>query len=187
MPDEIITKTSEQIIEDYAILAHCIVDPQAWIDNAIANNLEFAIQEKIEKNRQDYLNEKYLSITVDEKTGIEIRTENPDYLNRAERDALEELKRDPLYNKTLDETAAIIKTRINAECQSTILARFPIIHQLDVANGLYPDRGMKQWIADMIIESNRCHELIDTLVAAQAIIDDVKAVIPTWPIYEEVN
>lgn len=96
MPTEeiiVIEKTPEQLAEEAAILAHVIVDPQAWIDNAIANNLEWAIQEKVEKYRQDYLDAKYLSITVDPETGIETRVENPDYLNRAERDALEEAAR----------------------------------------------------------------------------------------------
>jgi hypothetical protein len=97
--------------EDQAVLTHCIVDPQAWIDNAIANNLEFAIQEKISKYRQEYLDAKYLSITIDPETNLETRVENPDYLNRAERDALEELKRDPLYGKTPEEIIEINKQK----------------------------------------------------------------------------
>jgi hypothetical protein len=57
--------------EDQAVLTHCIVDPQAWIDNAIANNLEFAIREKINKYRQEYFDAKDL----------------PGYQTRAEREA----------------------------------------------------------------------------------------------------
>jgi hypothetical protein len=101
--------------EDQAVLTHCIVDPQAWIDNAIANNLEFAIQEKINKYRQEYLDTKYLSITIDPETNLETRIENPDYLNRAERDALEEEKRQPLYGKTPAEIIEINKQKALAQ------------------------------------------------------------------------
>lgn len=163
-------------IEEAAILAHVIQNPDEWINRAIANDMEWAIQEKIDANRQDYLNAKYLSITVDPETGIETRIENPEYLNRAERDALEELKRDPLYDKTEAEIVAIKKQQLNLICQTTILARFSLIHQIDVAHGIYPDNGMKQWIADMVIESNRCCDLIDLGQAYTA----------EWPEYVEV-
>jgi hypothetical protein len=47
---------------------------------------------------------------------------------------------------------------------------------MNVSNDLYPDAGMKVWIADMIAESNRCTDLIDLNSEA----------IPVWPIYTEV-
>ena len=100
---EPIQKTPEQIAEDMAILAHVITDPQAWIDNAIANNLEWAIQEKIDKYRQDYLTAKYLSITVDEETGEETRVPNPDYKNRVERDTPPPLTEEQIATKALQE------------------------------------------------------------------------------------
>lgn len=97
--------------EDQAVLTHCIVDPQTWIDNAIANNLEFAIQEKINKYRQEYIAAKYPVVGIDPETNLETRIENPDYLNRAERDALEEEKRSPLYGKTPAEIIEINKQK----------------------------------------------------------------------------
>ena len=106
--------------EDQAVLTHCIVDPQAWIDNAIANNLEFAIQEKINKYRQEYFDAKYLSITIDPETNLETRIENLDYLNRAERDALEEEKRSPLYGKTPAEIFEIKKAQMSSMIQSLL-------------------------------------------------------------------
>lgn len=69
-----------------------------------------------------------------------------------------------------------IKAQINTTCQSTILAKFSIIHQLDVANGLYADNGMKVWIAAMVAESNRCTDLVDLAQPA----------VPVWPEYVEV-
>lgn len=173
---EVIEKTPEEIAEDFAILTHCIVDPQEWVDRAITNNMEWAIQAKVEENRQNYINARYLSITVDPETGEETRIENPDYMNRAERDAMEELQRDPLYGKTPEETIVIKKQQINNICQAKILARFSLIYQANVANGLYPDNGMKQWIADMITESNRCTDLIELNQPA----------FPNWPVYVEV-
>ena len=73
--------------------------------------------------------------------------------------------------ETLDE-----KQQINFACQSLILEKFSLIHQLDVANGLYADNGMKAWIEAMISESNRCTDLID----------DGKDAVPVWPEYVEV-
>jgi hypothetical protein len=101
--------------EDQAILTHCIVDPQAWIDNAIANNLEFAIQEKINKYRQEYFDAKYISIGISDDTGDEEYIENPDYKTRAQRDALEEEKRQPLYGKTPEEIIEINKQKSLAQ------------------------------------------------------------------------
>lgn len=69
-----------------------------------------------------------------------------------------------------------LKQAINAVCQSIILDRFSLIHQLNVANGLYADKGMKAWIADMVSESNRCTDLIDMNQEA----------VPMWPEYVEV-
>ena len=63
--------------EQNAILTHCIVDPQAWIDNAVDKVGEWAVLEKIEKNRDDYL----------------LHKDDPDYKNRAERDAADEAAR----------------------------------------------------------------------------------------------
>jgi len=74
------------------------------------------------------------------------------------------------------ETIADRKLLINTICQSIILDRFSLIYQANVANGLYPDSGMKNWIADMIQESNRCHDLLDTTGDAT----------PAWPVYVEV-
>ena len=58
-------------IEDKAILAHVVIDPDAWVEHAIATIGEWAITAKIEKYRDDYLAKKDL----------------PGYQTRAEREA----------------------------------------------------------------------------------------------------
>jgi len=57
-------------IEDKAILAHVVTDPDAWVKHALATVGEQAITAKIEKYRADYLAKKDL----------------PGYQTRAERD-----------------------------------------------------------------------------------------------------
>ncbi|MFH0995811.1 MAG: hypothetical protein V1844_09985 [Pseudomonadota bacterium] len=79
-------------------------------------------------------------------------------------------------NNPSPKTIASRKLLINIICQAIILNKFPLIYQANVANGLYPDSGMKNWIAEMIQESNRCHDLLDTTGDAT----------PAWPIYVEV-
>lgn len=74
------------------------------------------------------------------------------------------------------DTVADKKTLINTICQAIILSRFSIIYQSNVANGLYPDAGMRTWIAAMIDESNRCHDLLDVTGTAT----------PVWPNYVKV-
>jgi len=63
----------ELAIKDKAILAHVIVDPDAWVAHALETVGEKAVTAKIEKYRAEYLTKKDL----------------PDYKNRAERDAFE--------------------------------------------------------------------------------------------------
>jgi hypothetical protein len=69
------------------------------------------------------------------------------------------------------------KELINAICQAIILDKFSLIYQANVANGLYPEAGMKTWIADMVAESNRCTDLLELNQTA----------VPAWPVYEEVT
>jgi hypothetical protein len=57
--------------ENQSVLKHCIVDPDAWVTHAIATVGQWAVDEKIAKYRQDYLDHKY----------------DDDYQTRAERDA----------------------------------------------------------------------------------------------------
>lgn len=63
----------ELTAEDRAILAHVVVDPDAWTAHALATVGEWAVMNKINKYRADYLAEKDL----------------PGYKNRADRDAME--------------------------------------------------------------------------------------------------
>ena len=62
--------------EDKAILAHVVVDPDAWISHALATVGKQAVTAKIEKYRADYLAKKDL----------------PGYQTRAEREADAERK-----------------------------------------------------------------------------------------------
>jgi len=80
------------------------------------------------------------------------------------------------YDMVLVKQGLDKKQQINAVCQVLILDKFSIIHQLDVAHGLYIDNGMKAWIAAMVAESNRCTDLVDTNQPA----------VPVWPEYVEV-
>jgi hypothetical protein len=143
--------------EDQAVLSHCIVDPQAWIDNAIANNLEFAIQEKINKYRQEYFDVKYISIGISDDTGEEEYIENPDYLNRAERDALEELKRDPLYGKTPEEIIEINKQKA--------LANLAISQKAIQEAGMTCSNGIKLQVDEFSL--NRWSQLMAGILAFQ--------------------
>jgi len=56
--------------EDRAILAHVVMDPDAWVEHALATVGEGAVTAKIEKYRADYLAKKDL----------------PGYQTRAERE-----------------------------------------------------------------------------------------------------
>jgi len=60
----------ELSIEDKAILAHVVIDPDAWIEHALATVGEQAVTAKIEKYKADYLAKKDL----------------PGYQTRAERE-----------------------------------------------------------------------------------------------------
>jgi len=60
--------------EDRAILAHVVVDPDAWVTHALATVGEGAVTAKIEKYRDDYMAKKDL----------------PGYQTRAEREADED-------------------------------------------------------------------------------------------------
>lgn len=50
----------ELTIEERAILAHVVIDPDAWVSHAIATVGEWAVQAKIAKYRADYLAKKDL-------------------------------------------------------------------------------------------------------------------------------
>ena len=64
----------ELSIEDKAILAHVVIDPDAWASHALSTVGEGAVAAKIEKYRADYLAKKDL----------------PGYQTRAERQADED-------------------------------------------------------------------------------------------------
>lgn len=72
--------------EDKAILAHVVIDPDAWVDHALATVGEWAVTAKIERWRPIYLIEK----------------DKPDYRNRAEREALAEIAELPPTQEQLD-------------------------------------------------------------------------------------
>ena len=57
-------------VEDKAILAHIVMDPDAWVSHALITVGEWAVTAKIEKYRADYLAKKDL----------------PGYQSRAERE-----------------------------------------------------------------------------------------------------
>ena len=61
-------------LEDKAILAHVVIDPDEWVEHALATVGEQAVTAKIEKYRADYLLKKDL----------------PGYQTRAEREADED-------------------------------------------------------------------------------------------------
>ncbi len=48
----------ELSIEDKAILAHVVIDPDAWIDHALKTVGEQAVTAKVERWKPDYLKEK---------------------------------------------------------------------------------------------------------------------------------
>jgi len=58
-------------IEDRAIIGHVVIDPDAWVANALATAGEWAVTAKIDRYRADYLAKKDL----------------PGYQTRAEREA----------------------------------------------------------------------------------------------------
>jgi len=63
----------ELTLEGKAVLAHVVVDPDAWVEHALKTVGESAVKAKIERWKPEYLAQKDL----------------PDYKNRAERDAAE--------------------------------------------------------------------------------------------------
>jgi len=63
----------ELSIEDKAILAHVVLDPDVWVEHALEHGGESAVIAKIKRYRSDYL----------------VKKDLPDYMNRAERDAFE--------------------------------------------------------------------------------------------------
>lgn len=60
----------ELSIEDKAILAHVVIDPDAWVAHALATVGEWAVTAKIERWKPEYLAQRDL----------------PDYKTRAERE-----------------------------------------------------------------------------------------------------
>ncbi len=54
--------------EDRAVLAHVVVDPDAWVKHALETVGEWAVKSKIEKYRESYLAEK-------DKPGYKTRAE----------------------------------------------------------------------------------------------------------------
>ena len=60
----------ELTAEEKAILAHVVVDPQAWADHAAKTVGDWAVKAKVEKYKADYLAKKDL----------------PDYKTRAQRE-----------------------------------------------------------------------------------------------------
>ena len=84
--------------------------------------------------------------------------------------------------EAIDWLIATQKALINRDCSDRIFDRFPIIFQTNAANGLYPDAGMKVWIANMIAESNRCTDLCEEATIMEAVL----AISPAWPGFVEV-
>lgn len=122
------------------------------------------------RRKAGYIGDCTISVTVTDEESAESLI----------RDALEtELVTKTKQDYSAEEVSALRKQQINSDCQRLILSRFSLIHQIDVAHGLYPDNGMKQWIADMIEESNKAHDLINTL----GTIEEITAVNPEWPEY----
>ena len=62
--------------EERAIIGHVVVDPDAWVAHALKEVGEWAVQAKIDKYRDDYLDKK----------------DKSDYKNRAERQAKEDVE-----------------------------------------------------------------------------------------------
>ena len=68
---------------------------------------------------------------------------------------------------------------VRAECRAIILAVIDEHHQLDVALGIIPDRGYRDFIAAMIQESNTCEDLY----AAASTMAQMQAVTWNFPPY----
>jgi hypothetical protein len=69
----------ELSVQEMAILAHVVPDPDAWVANALATVGEAAVMAKIDRWRPVYVSEK----------------SKPDYKNRVQRDAEEAEKMKP--------------------------------------------------------------------------------------------
>jgi hypothetical protein len=84
--------------EQYAILEHVLVDPDAWIANAIATVGELAVIDKINKYRDDYLSQK----------------DNPNYKTRAER----EIPPEPTLSQIKQSLINAIQSYLDKEAQA---------------------------------------------------------------------
>ena len=76
--------------EGLAVLAHIVIDPDAWVDHALKKGGEQAVIAKINRWKPEYLAQKDL----------------PDYKNRAERDIEEEAALHAALQLTPEQIAA---------------------------------------------------------------------------------
>jgi len=71
--------------------------------------------------------------------------------------------------------------KIRTEAETVILAKYPVWYQANVANGIYSEsigNTMKAGITSVIMESNRCEDLVD----AATTVEQINAVTPNWPV-----
>ena len=97
----------ELSIEDKAILAHVVIDPDAWVSHALTTVGERAVTAKIERWRPHYEAEK----------------DKPGYMNRVQRDAEEEAKRQPTSEQIAAQAKeALIQAKIREQAISALVA-----------------------------------------------------------------
>lgn len=83
-----------------------------------------------------------------------------------------------VYDITAGKAAALAAIRRSA--MAVIKAKYPQWYQSNVANGIYSVEigdAMRAGIAAVIVESNRCEDLVDAATSEAA----VNAVTPQWP------
>ena len=85
----------------------------------------------------------------------------------------------------IDQAKTAKLAEIRGECETRILAVYPIWMQTNGANGLDPATDVDAMLADigaMRTESNTCEDAVDAAETLAA----VRAIVPTWPIEAEV-
>ena len=92
--------------EQVDILAHIVVNPDAWVAHALENGGEQAVTAKIERWRPRYLVQKDL----------------PDYKNRAERDAEKEAALQPTPEQiAAREREALIQAKMREMAEAALI------------------------------------------------------------------
>ena len=89
--------------EEREILTHVVINPDAWVENAVKTVGEWAVKAKIDRWRPVYEAEK----------------DKPDYKNRAERDAIENFIPEPTEEQLYEAAIKVKETEIIREMAIT--------------------------------------------------------------------